>query len=59
MARYATTEEKITCKNCTVEFTNRELADGMCPRCDKYPFSGVSLKDLKRAFSTLSHITWI
>jgi len=31
MTRYATAEEKITCKNCTVEFTEREIADGMCP----------------------------
>lgn len=55
MTRYTTTEEKITCKHCQVEFTNRELTDGMCPRCDKYPFCGVSLEDLKRAFGGVKH----
>jgi len=51
MARYATKEEKITCKNCMVEFTERELVEGnWCPRCDKHPFSGLSLNVLQEAF---------
>ena len=52
MTRYATLEEKITCKNCMVEFTERELDHGMCPRCFKYPVSGLSFQMLKRAFRT-------
>ncbi|KKN25195.1 hypothetical protein LCGC14_0887210 [marine sediment metagenome] len=39
MTRYATAEEKITCKNCTVEFTEREFGKGRtCPSCFKNPF---------------------
>ena len=37
MTRYVTTEEKITCKICSVEFTWRELVERMCPRCNNYP----------------------
>ncbi len=40
MTRYVTNEEKLTCKYCEVEFTERELIESerMCPRCNQYPF---------------------
>ncbi len=47
MARYVTTEEKITCKNCTVEFTERELVEEMCPCCHMYPFKCLNIHELR------------
>ena len=48
MTRYVTMEERITCKNCTVEFTERELVEDMCPCCHMYPFKCLNIDELRR-----------
>ncbi len=51
MTRYATMEEKITCKYCMVEFTERELTTNKsCPQCLQNPFKVMNLQEIQRAF---------